>query len=157
MSVDVVARFSKFATDFPIFGNGYVSGSARDRNAARAGKPSTSFSDKDNNPYTPFAKGGRFMSGQNALVGEEGPELVTFGAAGSVLPAGPTAQLMQPTSSLGNDKGQAELLAALRDLAAAQAQASGDTIEVYETTSARQTAEEILRVKQANRFLAGRA
>jgi hypothetical protein len=64
---------------------------------------------------------------------------------------------MQPTSPMGNDKGQAELLAALRDLAAAQAQASGDTVNVYESTSARQTAEEILRVKQANRFLAGRA
>jgi hypothetical protein len=63
---------------------------------------------------------------------------------------------MQPTASMGNDKGQAELLAALRDLAAAQAQASGDTITVYESTAPRQTADEILRVKQANRFLAGR-
>ena len=113
----------------------------------------------DGNPATPYprAKGGPVGPGRDYLVGEEGPELVTFGAAGTVIPAGPTAQLMQPTSSLGNDKGQAELLAALRDLAAAQAQASGDTVNVYESTSARQTAEEILRVKQANRFLAGRA
>ena len=117
--------------------------------------PSTTFSDKDNNPYTPYAKGGRFPAGQNALVGEEGPELVTFKAAGSVLPAGPTAQLMQPTSSLGSDKGQAELLAALRDLAAAQAEAAGDQIVVNGAVDPVVTAEEIVRVKRANRFLAG--
>ncbi len=111
---------------------------------------------RDGNIYTPFAKGGRFPAGQNALVGEEGPELVTFGAAGSVLPAGPTAQLMQPTASLGSDKGQAELLAALRDLAAAQAQAAGDQITVNGAVDPVVTAEEIVRVKQANRFLAGR-
>jgi hypothetical protein len=112
----------------------------------------------DGNPATPYprAKGGPVGPGRDYLVGEEGPEIVTFGAAGTVIPAGPTAQLMQPTASMGNDKGQAELLAALRDLAAAQAQASGDTITVYETTAPRQTADEILRVKQANRFLAGR-
>jgi hypothetical protein len=63
---------------------------------------------------------------------------------------------MQPTASLGSDKGQAELLAALRDLAAAQAQAAGDQITVNGAVDPVVTAEEIVRVKQANRFLAGR-
>lgn len=56
----------------------------------------------DGNIYTPFANGGRFTAGTMALVGEEGPELVQFGAPGMVIPAGPTAALMQPTAATEN-------------------------------------------------------
>ena len=109
----------------------------------------------DGNIWTPFAKGGRFAAGTQALVGEQGPELVTFGAAGSVLPAGPTSQLMQPTS-IGSDKGQAALLDALRQLAANMPD-SGDQIVVHGAVDPIATAEEIVRTKRANKYLAGRS
>lgn len=37
-------------------------------------------------PIRLMASGGRFQRGETAVVGEEGPELVTFGAAGTVIP-----------------------------------------------------------------------
>jgi len=112
---------------------------------------------RDGNIYTPFAKGGRFVAGTDALVGEEGPELVKFGAAGTVIPAGPTAALLNgPSSPLGDDKGQAALLDALRALAARMP--DGDTqITITESVSPRATAEELVRVQSANRYLAGRS
>lgn len=112
---------------------------------------------RDGNIYTPFAKGGDFGAGTLALVGEEGPELVKFGSAGTVIPAGPTAAMLNgPSSPLGDDKGQAALLDALRALAARMPE--GDTrITITESVSPRATAEELVRVQSANRYLAGRS
>jgi tape measure domain-containing protein len=44
---------------------------------------------------TGHAHGGSFEANQSMLVGEKGPELVQFGAPGSVTPAGQTAQALQ--------------------------------------------------------------
>jgi hypothetical protein len=46
------------------------------------------------------------------------------------------------------------LIEGVRRLLAAP-QAGGDTINIYETAGPRQTAEELIRSKSANRFLAG--
>lgn len=48
----------------------------------------------DGNIWTPYALGGDFAAGTKALVGEEGPELVEFRAAGTVRPADQTAKMM---------------------------------------------------------------
>lgn len=44
---------------------------------------------------TGHAHGGNFEANQSMLVGEKGPELVQFGAPGTVTPAGQTAQALQ--------------------------------------------------------------
>jgi len=46
------------------------------------------------------AGGGPVWAGQPFLVGEQGPEIVTFGAAGHVIPAGQTAKAMAGASTI---------------------------------------------------------
>jgi len=148
------AAMAEFLNKFPIFN---VTGAAVSPTApgTLTGLPGNG--GIDGNEYTPFAKGGDFGAGTLALVGEEGPELVKFGSAGTVIPAGPTAAMLNgPSSPLGDDKGQAALLDALRALAARMP--DGDTqITITESVSPRATAEELVRVQSANRYLAGRS
>jgi hypothetical protein len=62
-----------------------------------------------------------------------------------------------PTTSVGPDKGEAALMDTLRQLAARMGEVGGDTVNIFESSSARDTAEELFRVRTANRFLAGRS
>jgi hypothetical protein len=156
MEVDVVANFAQLAAAFPMFGIGFgPAGSAPNSRGPQSPRPGQQVQvDRFGIPLYGRAKGGPIGPGRDYLVGEEGPEIVRFGTIGSVLPAGPTAALMQQPASMTDDKGQQALLDGLRMIAERMA-ASGDTINVYETSGARQTAEEIIRTRDANRFLSG--
>lgn len=175
LSVDIVANFAEFATAFPLFGNGYIPTGG----PQGAPLPGLGYGagDIDNNPATPFATGG-YVQGKGTGMSDDIPaklsngEYVIRAAAvdkvgvpalnainagmAPTAPAGPTAALMQPTTPLSDDKGQAALLDALRQLAANMPEA-GDQITVNGAVDALATAEQIVRLKRANKYLAGRA
>ena len=54
------------------------------------------------NSFSARAQGGQFSSGQNLLVGEKGPELVSFNSSGRVTDARKTAGMMQPSVTIVN-------------------------------------------------------
>lgn len=118
----------------------------------------------DGNPATPYATGG-YVTGKGTGTSDDIPARLSNGEfvmkAAAVDKIGvPTLNAMnagmQPTSSLGNDKGQAALLDALRQLAANMPD-SGDQIVVHGAVDPIATAEEIVRTKRANKYLAGRS
>lgn len=82
------------------------------------------------------AAGGPVESGQTYMVNEAGPEMFRPATDGFVMNAASTDRL-------------------IRGVEALVAAGGGDTINIYETTGPRQTAEELIRAKSANRFLAG--
>jgi hypothetical protein len=157
--LQLTLRVSALADAFPIFGT--------------AGSPGTAGLDGlagfnpgglDGDPRTPFRTGG-FVRGRGTSISDDIPASLSNGEyvvqASAVDRIGvPTLEAinngMMPTASVGSDKGQAALMDTLRQLAARIADMGGDTVNIYETQSARQTAEELFRVRSANRFLAGR-
>lgn len=84
------------------------------------------------------ATGGPTMAGQLYGVNEVGAEMFVPNTPGFVMDHSESRALIE---------GVRRLLAA--------PQAGGDTINIYETAGPRQTAEELIRSKSANRFLAG--
>lgn len=83
----------------------------------------------------PRARGGDVHAGGMNLVGERGPELVRWGASGTVIPAAKTKQIMAGGTSLnGGTRGYG---------------GGGSVTNVWnitETTSARATANEVARI-----------
>jgi hypothetical protein len=82
------------------------------------------------------ATGGPVEFGRTYMVNEAGPEMFRPATDGFIMNAASTERLIRGVEALVTG-------------------GSGDTINIYETSGPRQTAEELIRSKSANRFLAG--
>ncbi len=82
------------------------------------------------------AAGGPVEFGRTYMVNEAGPEMFRPATDGFIMNAASTERLIRGVEALVTG-------------------GSGDTINIYETSGPRQTAEELIRSKSANRFLAG--
>ncbi len=89
-----------------------------------------------NLPVFRSAAGGPVEFGRTYMVNEAGPEMFRPATDGFIMNAASTERLIRGVEALVTG-------------------GSGDTINIYETAGPRQTAEELIRSKSANRFLAG--
>lgn len=89
-----------------------------------------------NLPVFRSAAGGPVEFGRTYMVNEAGPEMFRPATDGFIMNAASTERL-------------------IRGVEALVAGGGGDVINIYETSGPRQTAEELIRAKSANRFLAG--